>query len=204
MLQAAAYIQEKQWQPSPDSAPQGSRTLTQMPQPMQSSSEIQAICEAGVASTHSLPTLTTGQNFLHSCRHFLGLHLCAPQSQPCWQAGLRRQGDAHLSPLTMATLVRDSSPSELPWLAFFLGAMAQRPGVLPGPALPCPHAQSSGAAACGCAPAAWQSLPAAPPRERRRCSEWSGAAWEPKISVSAWGDSAWETTPVLVMPCRSR
>ena len=26
---------------------------------------------------HSLPSLTTGQDFLHSCLHFLGLHFSA-------------------------------------------------------------------------------------------------------------------------------
>ena len=29
----------------------------------------------GVTSMHRLPMRTTGQDFLHSCRHFLGLHL---------------------------------------------------------------------------------------------------------------------------------
>jgi hypothetical protein len=48
--------------------------FTQMPQPMHSSSEIQDILDVGVTSTQSLPTFTTGQNLLHSCLHFLGLH----------------------------------------------------------------------------------------------------------------------------------
>ena len=84
-------------------------TFTQIPQPMQSSSEIQAILAVWDTSIHSLPAqssllkkqaqlyfgltlraagrsentgdfgvppiFTTGQLFLHSCRHFFGLHL---------------------------------------------------------------------------------------------------------------------------------
>ena len=56
-------------------AAQPPRTLTQMPHPMQRSSEIQEMVLVGTTSTHILPTLTTGQLFLHSCLHFLGLHL---------------------------------------------------------------------------------------------------------------------------------
>lgn len=52
-------------------------TLTQIPQPMQSSSLIYAILSVGVTSMHSFPILTTGHDFLHSCRHLLGLHLSA-------------------------------------------------------------------------------------------------------------------------------
>lgn len=48
--------------------------LTQMPQPMHNSSEMLAILELGVTSIHNLPIRTTGQDFLHSCRHRLGLH----------------------------------------------------------------------------------------------------------------------------------
>lgn len=44
---------------------------------MQSSSEILAILSFGVTSMHSLPMRTTGHDFLHSCRHRLGLHLSA-------------------------------------------------------------------------------------------------------------------------------
>lgn len=74
-------------------------TLTQIPQPMQSSSESFATFDVGVTSRHSLPVgdsgrrqgeapssalsnaiedapiFTTGHDFLHSCLHFLGLHL---------------------------------------------------------------------------------------------------------------------------------
>ena len=49
--------------------------LGQMPQPMHSRSEMKAILLSGVTSMQSLPVLTTGQDFLHSWRHFLGLHL---------------------------------------------------------------------------------------------------------------------------------
>jgi hypothetical protein len=47
----------------------------QIPQPMQSVSEMAAILSVGDTSMQSLPILTTGQDFLHSCRHRLGLHL---------------------------------------------------------------------------------------------------------------------------------
>merc|ERR1719470_594554 len=49
--------------------------FTQIPHPMQSSSEIVAILSLVVTSIQSLPILTTGQDFLHSCLHLLGLHL---------------------------------------------------------------------------------------------------------------------------------
>lgn len=48
---------------------------TQIPQPIHNSSEIVAILSVGVTSIHNLPIRTTGQDFLHSCRHLLGLHL---------------------------------------------------------------------------------------------------------------------------------
>lgn len=75
--------------------------FTQIPQPMQSSSEIQASFEDGVTSIHNFPTLTTGQYRLHSCLHFLGLHL---------------------SELTTAIRVGVSSLSF--FVFFFLGAIA--------------------------------------------------------------------------------
>lgn len=50
-------------------------TFTQIPQPIHNSSEIEAIFVLGVTSIHSFPILTTGQDFLHSCRHLFGLHL---------------------------------------------------------------------------------------------------------------------------------
>jgi hypothetical protein len=46
-----------------------------IPQPIQSVSEMAAILSLGVTSMQSFPILTTGQDFLHSCRHLLGLHL---------------------------------------------------------------------------------------------------------------------------------
>ncbi|KAJ1640711.1 hypothetical protein T492DRAFT_563800, partial [Pavlovales sp. CCMP2436] len=56
----------------------------QMPQPMQSDSEIHVTFEVFVTSMHALPARarprggrapmrTTGQPFLHSCAHFFGL-----------------------------------------------------------------------------------------------------------------------------------
>jgi hypothetical protein len=42
----------------------------QIPQPMQRPSEMKAIRESGATSIQSLPDRTTGQDFLHSCRHF--------------------------------------------------------------------------------------------------------------------------------------
>ncbi len=49
--------------------------MTHIPQPMQSVSEMKQIVEAGVTSIQTLPALLTGQDFLHSCLHFFGLHL---------------------------------------------------------------------------------------------------------------------------------
>ncbi|RNA22294.1 hypothetical protein BpHYR1_026735 [Brachionus plicatilis] len=48
--------------------------FTQMPQPMHSSSDMNAILESAATSMHNLPILTTGHDFLHSWRHFFGLH----------------------------------------------------------------------------------------------------------------------------------
>ena len=42
----------------------------QMPHPIHSRSDINAIFESGVTSMHNLPVRTTGHDFLHSCRHF--------------------------------------------------------------------------------------------------------------------------------------
>ncbi|KAI8595866.1 hypothetical protein EDD21DRAFT_344118 [Dissophora ornata] len=56
-------------------APKGQR-FTQIPQPMQRSSEIKAILEVGETSIHILPMKPrVRHDFLHSCRHFFGLHL---------------------------------------------------------------------------------------------------------------------------------
>ncbi|EME50138.1 hypothetical protein DOTSEDRAFT_119979 [Dothistroma septosporum NZE10] len=49
--------------------------LGQIPHPMHSRSEMKAILEEASTSIHSLPVRTTGHDFLHSCLHFLGLHL---------------------------------------------------------------------------------------------------------------------------------
>ena len=55
-------------------APKG-HFFGQIPHPMQSLSEMKAMRESEVTSMQSFPVLTTGHDFLHSCRHFLGLHL---------------------------------------------------------------------------------------------------------------------------------
>ena len=47
----------------------------QIPHPIHNRSEMKAILLAGSTSMHSFPVRTTGHDFLHSCRHFLGLHL---------------------------------------------------------------------------------------------------------------------------------
>ena len=74
--------------------------LVQMLQPMQSSSEIHASLSVAFTSMQSFPIRTTGQDLLHSCRHFLGLHLSAfttairalPPSSSCWAFFLSRLG----------------------------------------------------------------------------------------------------------------
>lgn len=55
-------------------APKG-HFLGQIPQPIHRRSDMKAILDSGVTSIQSLPVLTTGHDFLHSCRHFFGLHL---------------------------------------------------------------------------------------------------------------------------------
>jgi len=49
--------------------------LTHIPQPMHSVSEMKQMTDVGNTSMQTLPVLLTGQVFLHSCLHFLGLHL---------------------------------------------------------------------------------------------------------------------------------
>jgi hypothetical protein len=49
--------------------------LTHKPQPMQSVSEIKQMVEVGITSMQIFPVVLTGQAFLHSYLHFLGLHL---------------------------------------------------------------------------------------------------------------------------------
>ena len=49
--------------------------LTQIPQPIHNSSEMTATGSVGPTSIHMAPLRTTGHIFLHSCRHFFGLHL---------------------------------------------------------------------------------------------------------------------------------
>ncbi|KAI3575173.1 hypothetical protein IWW34DRAFT_88767 [Fusarium oxysporum f. sp. albedinis] len=48
--------------------------LGQIPQPIQRDSEMNASLESGWTSIQSFPLRTTGQDFLHSCRHFRGRH----------------------------------------------------------------------------------------------------------------------------------
>jgi len=72
--------------------------------PIHNGSEMKAILLFGPTSIQSFPNLTTGQDFLHSWRHFLGLHFSVP---------------------TMAIRVSESSPpSSFFEPAFFLGGMA--------------------------------------------------------------------------------
>lgn len=75
--------------------------LTQMPQPMQRVSEMNAIFDVGSTSMHIFPVRFTGQFFLHSWRHFFGLQR---------------------SELTIAILKRDSSTGPS-LFASFLGAI---------------------------------------------------------------------------------
>lgn len=49
-------------------------TLTQIPHPIQSSSEMMEILSDGVTSIHSFPIRTTGHERLHSWRQRFGLH----------------------------------------------------------------------------------------------------------------------------------
>lgn len=49
--------------------------LTQIPQPIHNSSEMTAFLSVGLTSIQSFPIFTTGHDRLHSCLHFLGLHL---------------------------------------------------------------------------------------------------------------------------------
>jgi hypothetical protein len=49
--------------------------LTQLPQPRHKVSEMKQIVEVLDTSTHNFAILFTRQVFLHSCLHFLGLHL---------------------------------------------------------------------------------------------------------------------------------
>ncbi|PYH90307.1 hypothetical protein BO71DRAFT_287368, partial [Aspergillus ellipticus CBS 707.79] len=50
-------------------APKG-HFLGQIPQPIHRRSEMKAILDSGETSIQSLPVRTTGQDFLHSWRHF--------------------------------------------------------------------------------------------------------------------------------------
>ena len=91
------------------------RKLT-IPQPMQSCSEMKAILSVGVTSMHSLPEgrrivslltfhqqielhhspmRTTGHDFLHSCRHFFGLHLSVLTAQ---RGGRSANGEGRRDP----------------------------------------------------------------------------------------------------------
>ena len=70
--------------------------------PIQRGSAIKANLLLGPTSIQSFPSLTTGQDFLHSWLHFLGLHLEA---------------------LRIAIRVSESSPLSLLLLDFFLGGM---------------------------------------------------------------------------------
>jgi hypothetical protein len=70
--------------------------------PIHNGSEMNAILLFGPTSIQSFPSFTTGQDFLHSWTHFLGLHR---------------------SVLTMAIRVMDSLPSSFFLLLLFLGGI---------------------------------------------------------------------------------
>lgn len=56
--------------------------LGQIPHPIHSRSEINAIFDSGVTSIHSFPVLTTGHDFLHSCRHFFTAKKLCQSAEP--------------------------------------------------------------------------------------------------------------------------
>jgi hypothetical protein len=80
--------------------------FTKTPQPIQSSSDIQAIFEADDTSILGLPPLTAGQKFLHSCLHFLGLHRSV-----LMRAGLSAKGAAKMTAPTRLSRPRCSRAS---------------------------------------------------------------------------------------------
>lgn len=80
------------------------QVVQQVHLPIQSGSEIKASLLLGVTSIQSLPSFTTGQDFLHSWLHFLGLHF---------------------SGVTIAIRVKASSSLSLDLPAFFLGGIVQ-------------------------------------------------------------------------------
>lgn len=59
--------------------------LTQIPQPIQRFSEMKAILLVGVTSIQSLPVLTTGHAFRHSCRHFWFTLVFADDCDSIWK-----------------------------------------------------------------------------------------------------------------------
>lgn len=83
-------------------APKG-HFFGQIPHPIHSRSEIYAIFDSGVTSMHSLPVRTTGQDFLHSCRHF------CPRSVSV--ASMGKECSTHLRLAFVA--VDDSNSSQL-------------------------------------------------------------------------------------------
>lgn len=72
--------------------------------PIQRGSEMKASLLLGPTSIHNLPSLTTGHDFLHSCRHFFGLHF---------------------EVLTIAIRVKCSSSPLSFFPAFFLGGIVR-------------------------------------------------------------------------------
>lgn len=90
--------------------------FTQIPQPMHSSSEMNAFLSVGLTSMHSLPILTTGHDRLHSCLHFFGLH---------WNSQYSLWSDSAptLSSETMATRVSLSAMAAIYAIRLSVGAL---------------------------------------------------------------------------------
>ena len=56
---------------------------------------MKAILDSGATSMQSLPVRTTGQDFLHSCRHFFGLH-CRVEEVSVEATKRKRSGKMYL------------------------------------------------------------------------------------------------------------
>lgn len=70
-VRSDSCIGHQSW--SVESIPPKGHFFGQIPHPIHNLSEIKAILDSGVTSIQSFPVLTTGQDFLHSCRHFYNM-----------------------------------------------------------------------------------------------------------------------------------
>ena len=66
--------------------------FTQIPQPMHRISEMKASLSVRSTSMQTLPILTTGQPFLHSCAHFFGLHFSWLTMAGFWERKEKGEG----------------------------------------------------------------------------------------------------------------